>query len=179
MRRASWLIGLIPVLAAAACGSGSATTPAVTSQTTAYTRCRPEPGKAVPACVVRRLTALADRVISINDGHGVEWASAVVTTQEKALTSATPGDTVPGDKKTIVYLVTMKGHFTAVDYSGPPGSHTPTGTYMSLVIIARSFSGSDAGLGNKPPPVAPASLGPVTYLKVGAAGSPTTQGLPS
>ena len=48
----------------------------------------------------------------------------------------------------------------------PPGAHAPTGTYMSMVINAKTFAGLDFGLGPKPPPVAPASFGPVTYLKV-------------
>ncbi len=89
----------------------------------------------------------------VNGGAAPAWASAVVTTHEKALTSATPGDTVPIGEKTVVYLVTMKGHF--VD-----------GKYMSIVLDARTFQGLDFGLGPKPPPVAPASFGPVTYLTV-------------
>jgi hypothetical protein len=104
--------------------------------------------------------------VRVNDGHGVRWASAVVTTRAKALTSATPGDLVPNDEKTIVYLVTVKGHFVARAASVPPGAHAPTGTYMSMVINAKTFTGLDFGLGPKPPPVAPASFGPVTYLKV-------------
>jgi hypothetical protein len=89
----------------------------------------------------------------MNGGDAPLWATAVVTTHQKALTSATPGDTVPIGEKTVVYLVTMTGHF--VD-----------GRYMSLVLNARTFQGMDFGLSPKPPPVAPASLGPVTYLKV-------------
>jgi hypothetical protein len=163
MRRASWLIGLIPVLAAA-CGSVSGTSLTVSQHRPAT----PIPGKPVPASAVHRLTAIADRAVRLNSGHGVAWASAVVTTQAKALTSATPGDFVPNDEKTVVYLVTIKGHFVARAASVPPGAHAPTGTYMSMVINAKTFVGTDFGLGPKPPPVAPASLGPVTYLKVHA-----------
>jgi hypothetical protein len=104
--------------------------------------------------------------VRVNDGHGVTWASAVVTTRAKALTSATPGDLVPNDEKTIVYLVTVKGHFVARAASVPPGAHAPTGSYMSMVINAKTFAGLDFGLSPKPPPVAPARFGPVTYLKV-------------
>jgi hypothetical protein len=53
------------------------------------------PGQPVPGSALRRLTAIADRAVRVNDGHGVMWASAVVTTRAKALTSATPGDLVP------------------------------------------------------------------------------------
>jgi hypothetical protein len=91
--------------------------------------------------------------------------SVVVTTHEKALTSATPGDTEPFNQHTIVYLVTMKGHFVAEAASRPSGAHAPTGTYLSIVINARTFEVTDFGLSHKPPPVAPASFGPVTYLK--------------
>jgi hypothetical protein len=126
----------------------------------------PVPGQPVPASVVHRLTALVDRAVRLNDGHGVRWASAVVTTRAKALTSATPGDFVPDDEKTVVYLVTVKGHFVARAASVPPGAHAPTGTYMSMVIDAKTFAGLDFGLGPTPPPVAPASFGPVTFLKL-------------
>jgi hypothetical protein len=115
----------------------------------------PVPGQPVPASAIPRLTALADLAVKTNGGDAPEWATAVVTTREKALTSATPGDYVQIGEKTVVYLVTMKGHF--VD-----------GQYISLVINARTFQGTDGGLATKPPPVAPASLGPVTYLTVTA-----------
>jgi hypothetical protein len=160
MKPARWLIGLIPVLVAAACGSASGT--AVTGTH------RPgvaEPGQPVPALAVHRLTAIADRAVTLNGSHPVAWATAVVTTHAKALTSATPGDTTPG-AKAIVYLVTIKGHFVCGLCSVPPGGHAPTGTYLSLVIDARTFEGTDSGIGPKPPPVPPARFGPVTYLKV-------------
>jgi hypothetical protein len=153
-----YVVWLVSVLAAAACGS--ALTVSHHGPATAV------PGQPVPAAAVHRLTAIVNRAVTVNDGHAVAWASAVVTTHAKALTSATPGDFVPNDEKTVVYLVTVKGHFVARAVSVPPGAHAPTGTYMSLVINAKTFAGLDFGLGTKPPPVAPASFGPVTYLKV-------------
>jgi len=63
-----------------------------------------------------------------------------------------------------VYLVTLRGHFTAYLASGPPGAKAPTGTYLSLVIDARTFRGLDSGLAPRRPPVDLASLGPFTYL---------------
>jgi hypothetical protein len=89
--------------------------------------------------------------------------TAVLTTQAKALTSA-PGDLVPGAGGVSVYLVTMRGHFIAYGSSPPPGAALPVGEYLSLVVDARTFRVLDIGLGRTPPPVAPASLGPVTYL---------------
>jgi len=160
MKHAPWLTGLILVFAAAACGSASGTA-VMTSHRPAVA----EAGQPVPALAVHRLTAIADRAVTLNGGHPVAWATAVVTTHAKALTSATPGDTTPG-AKAIVYLVTIKGHFVCHLCSGPPGGHAPTGTYLSLVINAKTFEGTDSGIGPKPPPVPPARFGPVTYLKV-------------
>jgi hypothetical protein len=130
------------------------------------------PGLPVPTSAVHRLTVIADRTVRVNGGHTPAWVSAVVTTYKKALTSATPGDTVPFGEKTIVYLVTMKGHFIAKEASVPAGAHAPTGIYLSLVVNAKTFQATDFGLGFKPPPVSPASLGPVTYLKVSTQGRP-------
>jgi hypothetical protein len=63
-----------------------------------------------------------------------------------------------------VFLITMGGHFTAREATRPPGAKAPAGRYLSLVIDAKTFQGLDFGIGSKPPPVPPASLGPVTYL---------------
>jgi len=154
------LFGLVPVFAAVACGSVSGTT-VTTSDRPAVA----EPGQPVPASAVHRLTAIASRAVKLNGGHPVAWATAVVTTHAKALTSATPGDTTPG-AKTIVYLVTIKGHFVCNLCSVPPGGHAPTGTYLSIVINAKNFEGTDSGISPKPPPVSPARFGPVTHLKL-------------
>ena len=155
------LAGLIPVLAAAACGSVSGTT-----VTASHRPAVAEPGQPVPASAVHRLTAIASRAVKLNGGQPVAWATAVVTTHARALTSATPGDTTPG-AKTIVYLVTIKGHFVCNLCSGPAGAHAPIGTYLSIVIDAKNFEGTDSGISPKPPPVSPARFGPVTDLLVG------------
>lgn len=149
MRGASWLTGVIFLLAAAACGSVSAT-----ALTASHRPKAAEPGQLVPSSAVHRLTAMADQIVTMDGGHPVAWATAVVTTRAKALTSATPGDFIPDDAKTVVYLVTVKGHFVDYGYPGPPGSHAPTGTYLSLVVNAKTFEGTDGGLVSEPPPVA-------------------------
>ncbi len=87
-------------------------------------------------------------------------------TEQSRKEPATPGDLVPNGEKTVVYLVTVKGHFAATAASVPAGADVPTGTYLSLVINAKTFARLDFGLGTQPPPVAPASFGPVSYLKV-------------
>ncbi len=92
------------------------------------------------------------------------WMTAVLTTHAKALTSATPGDFVPGTEGVPVFLITMRGHFIATEASRPPGAAAPAGNYLSIVVDAGTFQMLDYGLSPSPPPVSPASLGPVTYL---------------
>ena len=86
----------------------------------------------------------------------------MVTTRAQALTSATPGDSVPGSARVKVFLITMRGRFTVA--AGPPGAKPPTGQYLSLVLDARTFHGLDFGVSPEAPPVSPASLGPVSHL---------------
>jgi hypothetical protein len=121
-------------------------------------------GARVPDSAIVRLTAIARRAAAANGDSHPEWITAVVTTRAKALTSATPGDYVPGSARVRVFLITMRGHFTAIGGSWPPGAKAPAGRYVSLVINARTFQGLDFGISPKPPPVPPGSLGPVTYL---------------
>jgi hypothetical protein len=80
------------------------------------------PGSPVPASAIPRLRAIADRAAKENGGAVPSWISAVVTTQEKALTSATPGAVTPAGGKTVVYVVTMKGHSSS---RGVPGYWVP------------------------------------------------------
>jgi hypothetical protein len=124
------------------------------------------PGPAVSASMIPRLTAMAERAAKINGDTTPVQVSVVLTTRQKALTSATPGDLVPGSAHARVYLITMSGHFIAREASVPPGAAAPTGRYLSMVVDARTFQGLDFGAGPNPPPVSPASLGPVTYLHV-------------
>jgi len=125
------------------------------------------PGPDVPAPAVPRLTAIARQIAVRNGDATPAWATVVLTTHAKALTSATPGDLVPGTGRIRVYLITMQGHFVANDVPGPPGAAAPAGRYISAVLDARTLRGMDFGIGPNPPPVSPASLGPVTYLHVG------------
>jgi len=136
-----------PMLAAAGCGRAPAAA-----------------GTPVPAAAIGRLTAVARHAAAINGDPAPAWITAVVTTRARALTSATPGDHVPRSAHVKVFLVTMRGHFTASEASRPPGARAPAGQYLSLVIDARTFQGLDFGISRRPPPVPPASLGPVTHL---------------
>jgi hypothetical protein len=151
-----------PVPAAGPASAGVLTSPAGSAA--------PIPtGSPVPASAVPRLTAIAASVARSDGDPAPSQVTAVLTTHAKALTSATPGDLVPGSGGVRVFLLTMQGRFTATDATGPPGSRAPTGRYLSLVVDAANFQVTDFGLSPKPPPVSPASLGPVTYLTVGPA----------
>jgi hypothetical protein len=97
----------------------------------------PVPGQPVPASAIDRLTAMANGYARVNGGGTAEWASAVVTTRDKALTSAYPGyrgGAVLWNAETTVYLVTMKGHF--ISRRAAPGAKNPTGDYLSFVVNA-------------------------------------------
>jgi hypothetical protein len=121
-------------------------------------------GPPVPAPAIGRLTAMARRAAAVNGDPAPVWITAVLTTRAKALTSATPGDYVPGSARTKVFLITMRGRFTAREVSVPPGGTAPSGRYLSLVIDATTFRSLDFGISRKPPPVPPARFGPVTCL---------------
>lgn len=160
MARLTWRIVTLPCMAAvlaglmiADCGSvrlmGEESTVAV-------------PDAAVPASAILRLKAIADQLAKENGDAAPSWISAAVTTQEKALASIN-GGSGPGGK-TVVYLVTMKGHLKWGD-SVPAAGHVPAGRYLSLVIPAKTFEVRQIGLSLKPPPGSPSSLGPVTWLK--------------
>jgi hypothetical protein len=120
---------------------------------------------AVPASAVPRLQAIAERAAAADGDGAPQWITVVLTTHGKALESATPGDTEPRSNGLAVYLITMKGRFTASGWSGPSGSRAPAGTYLSLVVDARSFTVTDVGVSPRAPLVSPASLGPVRYLR--------------
>jgi hypothetical protein len=143
----AWGLAVAAGLAAAGC----ATSPAAA-------------GSPVPARAIARLTLIADRAARASGDAAPAWMTAVLTTHAKALTSATPGDFVPGGGRVRVFLVTMRGRFVANAAPGPSGAAAPTGRYLSLVVDATTFQVLDSGLSPAPPPVLPASLGPVTYL---------------
>jgi hypothetical protein len=70
------------------------------------------------------------------------------------------GDVVQGDSSS--YLIVLHGHFVVQGSQGLPGSPTPTGSVMTLVVDAASGNITDFGVA----PVTPAlsKLGPVTVI---------------
>src|ERR1700722_13141499 len=123
------------------------------------------PGLAVSASAATRLDGIARDFAKANGDSRPAWINAVITTHARALASATPGDSEASGAKSDVYLITMQGHFTGRMASVPPGAKLPTGSYISIVINARTFMIMDWGLSPGAPPVSPASLGPVRTLK--------------
>src|ERR1700689_244978 len=89
---------------------------------------------------------------------------AVATTHARALRIATPGDKVPQAGAQTVYLVVMKGKFTA-NFPMPPGVSKPTGTYLSITLNPATFQVMDLGLAHRSPALPLSSLGPVSMLK--------------
>jgi hypothetical protein len=151
------------VLSAAGCTQTSGATGASTSGATGASTSGPG-GASIPASLIGRLTAIAHAAATANSDPAPEWITVVKTTHSKALTVATPGDSVPGSGDNAVFLITMRGHFVANDVSRPLGAKAPAGRYLSLVLDAKTFQELDFGLDSKPPPVALAHLGRVTYL---------------
>lgn len=82
----------------------------------------PGSGAPVPAPAISRLTVIGGRAAKASGDTAPSWMTAVLTTRAKALTSATPGDFVPGAGDVPVFLVTMRGTFVATAASRPPGT---------------------------------------------------------
>ncbi len=122
-------------------------------------------GLAVSARAVSRLDSIAASFIRQDGGVRPDWVTAVLTTRAKALEFATTEVSEPMEMGTRVYVITMKGSFTGYEASGPPGAAAPTGSYLSVVVSARSFAVLGWGLSPHPPPISPGSLGRVRYLR--------------
>lgn len=125
------------------------------------------PGSPVPASAIPRLRAVADQYVQGDSLTAPQWVSVVATSHKKALAAATPvEESVTGIGNIAVYLMTLKGRFSPLPVPSPlPSGKGPlSGKYLSIVVDAKTFEVLYLGLGNSPPPVSPASLGPVTYL---------------
>ena len=98
------------------------------------------------AAAANRLDGIARGFAKANGDARPAWINAVITTHARALASATPGDSEAAGARSDVYLITMRGHFTGHMASVPPGAKLPTGSYISIVINARTFMVMDWGL---------------------------------
>jgi hypothetical protein len=118
----------------------------------------------VPPSRDSRLRKIALSLARANGDEHPSLIEAVATTRCAALTVATPGDSVTHGNTALVYLIVMKGNFTAYAASPPYGAALPTGHYLSVVIDQRSYEVLDYGLSEKPPPKSPSTLGAVVIL---------------
>jgi hypothetical protein len=122
-------------------------------------------GSKIPAVALARLTKVAREVARANGDVHASHVLAVATTHAAALRVATPGDSTPSVPAGMpVYLITMRGRFTAYDSSPPPGGSLPKGTFLAVVVDATTFRVTDWGLSTRPSPVRLSSLGRVHTL---------------
>jgi hypothetical protein len=114
----------------------------------------------MPATVQAHLTEIAGQMARANGDQHPQWVYVATMSYDRAMDFAGGGDQapVPGDPP--VYLIVMKGHFTADTASVPAGASAPRGTYLSAIFDARNFHGYDSGLTD----TEPLPPGPVTYL---------------
>lgn len=119
---------------------------------------------AMPRSTVSRLTSFALRLARSSGDPRPDSVLVVRTTHARALRVATPGDTVAGNGRKQVYLVVMRGDFTANFASPPSGASLPTGTYLDFTIDPATFKVLDLGLSRRAPVIPLRTFGPVTRL---------------
>jgi len=118
----------------------------------------------MPRSTVSRLTSFALRLARSSGDPRPDSVLVVRTTHARALRVATPGDTVPGNGRKLVYLVVMRGDFTASFASPPSGRRLPTGTYLDVTIDPATFKVLDLGLNHHAPVIPLSNFGQVTRL---------------
>jgi hypothetical protein len=124
----------------------------------------------IPAAALARLTKVARGMARANGDVHASHVLAVATTHVAALRVATPGDSTPSVPAGMpVYLITMRGRFTACDSSPPSGGSLPKGAFLAAVVDAATFRVTDWGLSTRPSRVKLSSLGRVHTLHLAAA----------
>jgi uncharacterized Zn-binding protein involved in type VI secretion len=115
----------------------------------------------MPAATQVHLTQIAGQLAQSNGDQHPRWVYVATMSYDRAMDFAGGGDQAPVPGNPPVYLIVMKGDFTATGASVPSGASAPSGTYLSAIYDARNFRGYEVGVTNtEPPPV-----GPVTYLQ--------------
>jgi len=120
----------------------------------------------VPLAARARLATIARDMAKANGDPHVEAAQAVATTHAQALRVATPGDSTSTPGGEPVYLILLRGSFTAYDASPPSGALLPTGSFLCVVVDQKTFQVTDWGLSRHPPPIALSSLGSVARISL-------------
>ncbi len=158
VRLSGFLVPFGAVLALAACGAAGQTTVANGTGATPAPTSTSSP--TLPTLDVTTLTKIAENGVATEGGRDVTSADAVLTTRDKA-NAAASGAIIPSDEA--VYLIQVKGHFTAYGASLSQGSSGyPTGPYLTLIAEASNGQVVDWGVGSKGADLA--SLGTVIAL---------------
>lgn len=96
-----------------------------------------------------QLTGVAGQLARSNgDQHPPQWTYVAPMSYDRAREFAAASNQAPVSGDPPVYLIVMKGDFTA-------------GTYLSAIYDARNFHGYQVGVTN----TEPLPVGPVTYLQ--------------
>ena len=117
---------------------------------------------ALPDMTRTRVMQLVDQFEHALGGGKVAQVEVVQSTHSRAV-RVTMGDGVEGNQPVLVIQLQAATAFHVV-HSGPPGATTnSTAKYEIVVVDARSFSETDASLGNQH--VDLSTLGPVTRFR--------------
>jgi hypothetical protein len=122
----------------------------------------------MPAATQVQLTGIAGQLARSNGDQHPRWVYVAPMSYDRAMDFAGGGDQAPVADDPPVYLIVMKGDFTAAAApapsaaSVPAGASAPTGTYLSAIYDARNFRGYEVGVTN----TEPLPVGPVTYLQM-------------
>jgi hypothetical protein len=107
-----------------------------------------------------RLLAAADAAAE-RDGGKAKRVEAVETTRGAAADLTGHSNQDQGER---VWVVQVSGdHYTCDSCSRPSGASAPSGTYLTLVLRASDFQGTDFGM--SPQPTDLAALGDVQVLR--------------
>lgn len=120
------------------------------------------PGSPIPAAAIPALSKTAASIAGRNGDANPTSVTAVTATHAKAALFLS-GDRIQYDQDTTVYLVAMKGHFVS-SIPVPAGQPTPTGTYLYIILNAKTLEMTDLTVGNSPRNSL-SNLGPVTALE--------------
>lgn len=109
------------------------------------------------------LTSTVARIaLAYGDGDPVS-AAALATTRGRALAVVTPRNSLSNQDDRPVYLVVVRGRFTALSWQS--GARPPQKAYLYLVLDPSALSVTDLSLSDSPPLLPLASLGTVSYLE--------------
>jgi hypothetical protein len=102
----------------------------------------------MPAATQGQLAGIAGQLARSNGDQHPQWVYVVTMSYDRARDFAVAGDQAPVSGNPPVYLIMMKGHFTA-------------GTYLSAIYDTRNFHSYQVGVTS----TEPLPVGPVTYLQ--------------